>query len=145
MCALNGAIVYGVLSLSQRMSNSELLQRNCRCQIRDIIAHFYAVISRNPVRARSRWIVGIVIGKYKMGAQRGASVCNDLRFPPPQYTYEMEVPEQQGTLTVLWNGDTFIGQTNGKLPRSVVSPISSLARWLFSAHLRSHVARGTSQ
>ncbi|EEC14243.1 plexin B, putative [Ixodes scapularis] len=28
------------------------------------------------------------------------------------YTYDSELPEQQGTLTVLWNRDTFIGQTN---------------------------------
>ncbi|KAL3204625.1 hypothetical protein MRX96_011614 [Rhipicephalus microplus] len=28
------------------------------------------------------------------------------------YTYQSEIPEQQGTLTVLWNGNTFIGKTN---------------------------------
>ncbi len=33
-----------------------------------------------------------------------------------QYTYQEEVGEMKGQLTVLWNSDTFIDRTNGIIP-----------------------------
>ncbi|XP_037578148.1 plexin-B isoform X1 [Dermacentor silvarum] len=39
-------------------------------------------------------------------------VNNKIICSQAVYSYQSEIPEQQGTLTVLWNGNTFIGKAN---------------------------------
>lgn len=42
-----------------------------------------------------------------------------------QYSYEAEIGQVQASLTVLWNGDTFIDKTNGKIFLCKIALIST--------------------